>query len=280
MCNIGRWKLNKGSYSWTLRAEGNPADGLEYHEPKMDIYVVKADEAGSRQSLDINHNDAQMVINGSDGTTVNAGESIVSYQAGTRKLKQTLVLDSTSSTTTFNLEIETPGDYLIYTEHMPWEFAAMVLEDTAASGATATGTRFLWAVEARDYVLQDTQAGVYLPSVPYEPTNSGDSGRTPAPSTSNTTKDDGSDAAEVKRLEQELLAMHAAVAVAKSLKVTCPADMTKVADSKAGTGFVCTLPCMAGKVRRDCENEYCAANGVETSSGMTGKKKLVGLYVF
>lgn len=264
----GRWSLAKGSYTWTLRAEGNDVDGLEYHEPKMDVFVVKAGSRGDKTSLDVNHRDAQVAISGEDQKKINAGGTIA-IAMSKPGMKQTLVLDNSATTTTYKLEIDTDGDYLIYTEHMPWEFAAMVLENTAPANPDA---RFIWAVEARDYVVTDTQAGVAFNTT----IDSGDSGRTVAPITSNTTIDDGSLLKEVSRLENEMKAMYTALAIAKVSKLTCSDGMVQAQDTEAGIGFVCTLPCVAGKDRRDCEDDYCVSNG---AAAPNAKKKLVGLYV-
>lgn len=65
---------------------------------------------------------------------------------------------------------------------------------------------------------------------------------------------------EIARLENEMKELNAALAIARVSKVACSDGMVQAQDTKAGIGFLCTLPC-ASKDPRDCEDDYCVANG-------------------
>lgn len=165
----GQWSLPKGKYQWTLRAEGTVSTGKDYHEPKMDIYAVQGTD------IDGAHFNAETEImkEGQPNKVKNGAE--IKFDLPT---KQTLILDENgATTTTYTLNIRTAGDYILFTEHMPWEFASTALEATNPKEGEA---RYFWAVEARDYVLADAQS-VW---VDVNASDAGtDSGRTPAPAT-------------------------------------------------------------------------------------------------
>jgi len=161
----GQFKLEKGSYTWTLNKEGIGSTKT-YHEPQMDIFVTRVPEGSE---LDAYHAPAEKQIMKPITTEVQNGDDI-SAKLGT---KQTLVNDPDSDSTVFNLVIEEAAIYAIFTQHMPAEFSATFLENTKKD--VAARDHYVFPVMARDYVLGDTPSGAALERARAE----GASGRVP-----------------------------------------------------------------------------------------------------
>jgi hypothetical protein len=137
----------------------------------MDIFMVLLQ---GNNTIDSEHFSAEKTVNGDASTTVNANGGAINPATTT---KQTLVNDQDADKSTYTINIKTAGAYALYTQHMNWEFASTFLENS--DNKVPLTELYVFATEARDYVLEDTLSGAeqaaYLEKLAAE----GDSGRKP-----------------------------------------------------------------------------------------------------
>ena len=104
----GKFQLSKGSYKWSFEK----VDG-EYADPAMKMVILKSDDIQGSEDL------AKELLGSKDSISKeNNGTLIASNKAFV------LNFDQRKESTSFNVEIKEDGQYIFFTEHMPFEFEA------------------------------------------------------------------------------------------------------------------------------------------------------------
>ena len=127
----------------------------------MDIFMAKL---GGSDTIDSVHRNAERKVQNADYVSV-VGDGTIAVDLDT---KQRLVNDAEKEKTTFNIRIEEDGDYVLFTQHMNWEFASTFLENVDQT--VSQSEQYVFATDARDYVLEDTLSGAeQVPPPPPSP---------------------------------------------------------------------------------------------------------------
>ena len=104
----GKFQLSKGSYKWSFEK----VDG-EYADPAMKMVILKSDDIEGSEDL------AKELLGSTDSISrKNNGTLIASNKAFV------LNFDQRKDSTVFNVDIKEDGQYIFFTEHMPFEFEA------------------------------------------------------------------------------------------------------------------------------------------------------------
>jgi len=104
----GKFQLSKGSYKWSFEK----VDG-EYADPAMKMVILKSNDIEGSEDL------AKELLGSKDSISrKNDGTLIASSKAFT------VNFDQRKESTVFNVEIKEDGQYIFFTEHMPFEFEA------------------------------------------------------------------------------------------------------------------------------------------------------------
>ena len=104
----GKFQLSKGSYKWSFEK----VDG-EYADPAMKMVILKSDDIEESEDL------AKELLGSKDSISrKNDGTLIASNKAFV------LNFDQRKESTVFNVDIKEDGQYIFFTEHMPFEFEA------------------------------------------------------------------------------------------------------------------------------------------------------------
>ncbi|HHH19201.1 MAG TPA: hypothetical protein ENK86_01635 [Campylobacterales bacterium] len=105
----GLFALQKGTYSWSFAKVGG-----KYADPQMKFLMLEAAEQGEA-IIDIYKERAETLFNSDKATLAQDGDPL---QEGFYQLS----FDQTKDQTVFRLDIKQDGNYLFFTEHMPFEF--------------------------------------------------------------------------------------------------------------------------------------------------------------
>ncbi|KGG03369.1 MULTISPECIES: metal ABC transporter solute-binding protein, Zn/Mn family [Prochlorococcus] len=104
----GKFQLSKGSYKWSFEK----VDG-EYADPAMKMVILKSNDIEGSEDL------AKELLGSKDSISrKNDGTLIASNKAFV------LNFDQRKESTVFNVDIKEDGQYIFFTEHMPFEFEA------------------------------------------------------------------------------------------------------------------------------------------------------------
>jgi len=104
----GKFQLSKGSYKWSFEK----VDG-EYADPAMKMVILKSNDIEGSEDL------AKELLGSKDSISrKNNGTLIASNKAFI------LNFDQRKDSTVFNVDIKEDGQYIFFTEHMPFEFEA------------------------------------------------------------------------------------------------------------------------------------------------------------
>ena len=104
----GKFQLSKGSYKWSFEK----VDG-EYADPAMKMVILKSNDIEGSEDL------AKELLGSKDSISrKNDGTLIASNKAFV------LNFDQRKDSTVFNVDIKEDGQYIFFTEHMPFEFEA------------------------------------------------------------------------------------------------------------------------------------------------------------
>ncbi len=104
----GKFQLSKGSYKWSFEK----VDG-EYADPSMKMVILKSNDIEESEDL------AKELLGSKDSISrKNNGTLIASNKAFI------LNFDQRKESTVFNVDIKEDGQYIFFTEHMPFEFEA------------------------------------------------------------------------------------------------------------------------------------------------------------
>jgi len=104
----GKFQLSKGSYKWSFEK----VDG-EYADPAMKMVILKSNDIEGSEDL------AKELLGSKDSISrKNDGTLIASNKAFV------LNFDQRKESTVFNVDIKEDGEYIFFTEHMPFEFEA------------------------------------------------------------------------------------------------------------------------------------------------------------
>ena len=104
----GKFQLSKGSYKWSFEK----VDG-EYADPAMKMVILKSNDIEESEDL------AKELLGSKDSISrKNNGTLIASNKAFI------LNFDQRKESTVFNVDIKEDGQYIFFTEHMPFEFEA------------------------------------------------------------------------------------------------------------------------------------------------------------
>ncbi|MBO8221143.1 metal ABC transporter solute-binding protein, Zn/Mn family [Prochlorococcus marinus] len=104
----GKFQLSKGSYKWSFEK----VDG-EYADPAMKMVILKSNDIEGSEDL------AKELLESKDSISrKNEGTLIASNKAFV------LNFDQRKESTVFNVDIKEDGQYIFFTEHMPFEFEA------------------------------------------------------------------------------------------------------------------------------------------------------------
>jgi len=108
---LGLFELKKGTYTWSFAKVSG-----RYADPKMKFLMLKA-EGNSTQDIKDYKNKAKTFFNHQNSLSVKDGNSL-----NAKERFYTLHFDETKEQTLFTLVIQKSGQYLFFTEHMPFEF--------------------------------------------------------------------------------------------------------------------------------------------------------------
>ncbi len=104
----GKFQLSEGSYKWSFEK----VDG-EYADPAMKMVILKSNDIEGSEDL------AKELLGSKDSISrKNDGTLIASNKAFV------LNFDQRKESTVFNVDIKEDGQYIFFTEHMPFEFEA------------------------------------------------------------------------------------------------------------------------------------------------------------
>lgn len=104
----GKFKLSQGSYKWSFAKVNG-----KYADPAMKMVILKSNNIESSEKLAKKLLADKKSIEKNDKGTLLAG-----------KKAYVLNFDQSKEITNFNVEIEKDGQYIFFTEHMPFEFEA------------------------------------------------------------------------------------------------------------------------------------------------------------
>ncbi len=104
----GRFYLKKGNYTWSFAK----VDG-EYADPAMKMVILKSNDIERSEDLAKELLGAKEKINKKDKGTLTANNKAY-----------VLKFDQRKDSSVFNVEIKDDGQYIFFTEHMPFEFEA------------------------------------------------------------------------------------------------------------------------------------------------------------
>ena len=103
----GKFQLSKGSYKWSFEK----VDG-EYADPAMKMVILKSNDIEGSEDL------AKELLGSKDSISrKNDGTLIASNKAFV------LNFDQRKESTVFNVDIKEDGEYIFFTEHMPFELS-------------------------------------------------------------------------------------------------------------------------------------------------------------
>ena len=139
-----------GTYEWNFRSNGAPFGEFSYPDPAIGIWIVASPDLESVQA------DAQAALE-------NEGNSTVVVPGGTISLaeprRQSLQFKTDALSTKFQLVATAPGQtYAVYTEHMPWEFAAVHLVSPTPATPAAGGPTAVFPSGATEFDLEPGSA--------------------------------------------------------------------------------------------------------------------------
>ena len=104
----GKFQLSKGSYKWSFEKVSG-----EYADPAMKMVILKSNDIEGSEDL------AKELLGSKDSISrKNDGTLIASNKAFV------LNFDQRKESTVFNVDIKEDGQYIFFTEHMPFEFEA------------------------------------------------------------------------------------------------------------------------------------------------------------
>ena len=104
----GKFQLSKGSYKWSFEK----VDG-EYADPAMKMVILKSNDIeGSEDLAKELLGSKESISRKNDGTLIASNKAFV------------LNFDQRKESTVFNVDIKEDGEYIFFTEHMPFEFEA------------------------------------------------------------------------------------------------------------------------------------------------------------
>jgi len=108
---LGLFELKQGTYTWSFAKVSG-----QYADPKMKFLMLEA-EGNSTQDIKDYKNRAKSFFNHQNSLSVKDGNSL-----NAKERFYTLHFDETKEQTLFTLDILKSGQYLFFTEHMPFEF--------------------------------------------------------------------------------------------------------------------------------------------------------------
>ena len=104
----GKFQLSKGSYKWSFEK----VDG-EYADPAMKMVILKSDDIGGAEDL------AKELLGSKDSISKKNNDTLIASNKAF-----VLNFDQRKESTVFNVDIKEDGEYIFFTEHMPFEFEA------------------------------------------------------------------------------------------------------------------------------------------------------------
>ncbi len=104
----GKFQLSKGSYKWSFEK----VDG-EYADPAMKMVILKSNDIEGSEGLAKDLLGSKYSISKKNNDILIASNKAFS-----------LNFDQSKESTIFNVEIKDDGEYIFFTEHMPFEFEA------------------------------------------------------------------------------------------------------------------------------------------------------------
>ncbi len=102
----GKFELSKGSYKWSFEK----VDG-EYADPAMKMVILKSNDIEGSEEL------AKELLGSKDSKSRNNNDTLTASNKAF-----ILNFDQRKKSTVFNVEIKEDGQYIFFTEHMPFEF--------------------------------------------------------------------------------------------------------------------------------------------------------------
>jgi len=104
----GKFQLSKGSYKWSFEK----VDG-EYADPAMKMLILKSDDIEGSEDL------AKELLGSKDSISRKNNDTLIASNKAF-----VLNFDQRKESTVFNVDIKEDGQYIFFTEHMPFEFEA------------------------------------------------------------------------------------------------------------------------------------------------------------
>ena len=104
----GKFQLSKGSYKWSFEK----VDG-EYADPAMKMVILKSNDIEGSEDL------AKELLGSKDSISRKNNDTLIASNKAF-----ILNFDQRKESTVFNVDIKEDGQYIFFTEHMPFEFEA------------------------------------------------------------------------------------------------------------------------------------------------------------
>ena len=104
----GKFQLSKGSYKWSFEK----VDG-EYADPAMKMVILKSNDIEGSEDI------AKELLGSKDSISRKNNETLIASNKAF-----ILNFDQRKESTVFNVDIKEDGEYIFFTEHMPFEFEA------------------------------------------------------------------------------------------------------------------------------------------------------------
>jgi len=104
----GKFQLSKGSYKWSFEK----VDG-EYADPAMKMVILKSNDIEGSEDL------AKELLGSKDSISRKNNDTLIASNKAF-----VLNFDQRKESTVFNVDIKEDGEYIFFTEHMPFEFEA------------------------------------------------------------------------------------------------------------------------------------------------------------
>ena len=104
----GKFQLSKGSYKWSFAKVGG-----EYADLAMKMVILDSNDIESSEEL------AKELLGSNDSINKKKDETLIPVNKA-----YVLNFDQGRESTVFNVEIQEDGQYIFFTEHMPFEFKA------------------------------------------------------------------------------------------------------------------------------------------------------------
>ena len=104
----GKFQLSKGSYKWSFEK----VDG-EYADPAMKMVILKSNDIEGAEDL------AKELLGSKDSISKKNNDTLIASNKAF-----VLNFDQRKESTVFNVDIKEDGQYIFFTEHMPFEFEA------------------------------------------------------------------------------------------------------------------------------------------------------------